>query len=279
MKTLIALFALCWSAVAAIPPANTYDFEAKAWRDTVRTNSSDVSSSSYRIATKFMLNIKWWGVRQCVAYSLPYLGTNLAAAKMPLIHDVAGSSGAITATSIAEGDYSEATGITGSGSGYLVCGFGMNVIGTFAHMSAYVRSVPTANNHILIGANSSPNGNCFIYYNPANTSIYGDMCDASADCITSDVNGIGLYTHTRTATNNASMYKNGALFCNTTANLGVAPGTVVVTIHAWNNLGSVILQTTRPISYAEVGYAMNAAQGLNQYLAVQRMQLDLNRAK
>ncbi len=281
MRILVALLAFCWTALAAIPPANTYDFETKAWRDTVRTNSSDVSSSSYRIATTLMLNFKRFGVRQCLSYCLPYQGNALAAVRMPLIHDINGSSNAITAVAFVAGDYTEATGLTGDGSTkYLQSGFGMDVIGMPSHMSVYVRSVPTANNHILIGVNSSPNGNCFIYYNPANTSIYGDMCDASADCITSDVNGIGLYMHTRTTTNNANMYKNGSLFCTTTANLGVtSPGAGVVMIHCWNNLGSPILQTSRPISYADVGKAMNAVQASAHYIAIQRAQLDLNRAK
>ena len=107
MRTLLFLLS-SFSLLGALPQAslNTYDYEARLWRISTRTNSSDVTASSYRIATVFMLNIKRWGVRQCLVYCLPYQGTNLTACKMPLIHDVTGSHAAVVTSGFVAGDYS-----------------------------------------------------------------------------------------------------------------------------------------------------------------------------
>ena len=57
-----------------------------------------------------------------------------------------------------------------------------------------------------------------------------------------------------------------------------APNTAVA-IHAWNNNGSIITYTTKALSWATIGYGMDATQSRNYYIAVQRVQIDKNRQK
>lgn len=285
IKVLLPLLLFVAQAQAAFQ--DSYNWEAKAWRDQCRTNVSDVNSTSYVSATVFMQHLRQWGLRSKVASCGLYLGTSMGAVRMAIIHDLPNMNGAITTNSFVEADYSEGVGLTGDGSsktlalstaaGGVVT---MSLLTSAAHLGVYCRSnVDNTQQHFIGATDSGSDSSAYCLANFSGTT-YGQVNDTvSLQWSTADTNAVGLYIATRTATNFAAIYKNGAQLSVQTGNLSgahQAPETIVV--HAINANGAISNRTKRTLCFWTVGYGLTATENLNYYKAIQRVQVNMGRA-
>ena len=267
---------------------DSYNWEAQAWRRQVRTNSSDINSTSYVSATVFMQHLKQWGLRPKVVSCGLYLGTNFQAVRMAIIHDLPNMNGQLTTNAFLASDYTENTGVTGNGTTkfiQLATAAGgtvtMSQIGQQAHIGVYCRTATNLSQHCIGATDSGSDSSAYVLISHGAGTTYGQVNDTVAlQWSVSDSNGTGLYIATRTATNFAAVYKNGAQLSTQTGNLSGshnAPETIYV--HCLNADGSATAFTVRTLSFWTVGYALTATDNLNYYKAVQRVQLNANRAR
>src|SRR5437762_1288133 len=94
---------------------NTTDSNAQSWaKDSSRSNSipahgTTISSRSYMAATRFMLNIKRWGLRSQITQCQLYLGNGVNACAAPIIDD---NSNKPVLVNFVSGDFVETSGLT-----------------------------------------------------------------------------------------------------------------------------------------------------------------------
>jgi len=265
---------------------DSYNREAQLWRDQVRTNSSDVASTSYVSSVVLMQHLRQWGLRPKIASMGIYTGTNFQAVRMAMIHDLPNMNGQITTNGFVATDYTEATGVTGDGATkymQLAAGAGtvtMSQLTTPAHLGVYCRSNVSALQQVFIGAtDAGSDSSAYCLANFAGTT-YAQVNDTvSLQWSVADTNAVGFYIATRTATNFAAVYKNGVQISSQTGNLSgthQAPETIFV--HALDASGSAVNHAARTLCFWTVGYALTATDALNYYKAVQRHQQRLGRA-
>lgn len=278
---------------AAIPQASmdTYDFEAKAWRDQVRTNSGDVLGPSYRYATTFMQFVKRVNVRPKLVFVLTYQGTNLNAMRMPIIHDIANTGGPILNNNFVDGDFVETgagAGLTGNGTSksLVLQGAGsgtvsMSQIGQKAHLGVYVQTGANLSQHCIGQTEASGDSSAYVLPSHGTGNTFAQVNDTvSLQWSVADSAGTGLYIATRTAVDFAAVYKNGAQLSTQTGTVvGTHNSALVIAVHALNVDGVMQVWTTKTLSFATVGFELTAQQNLDYYRAVQRLQLNLTRGK
>jgi len=266
---------------------DNYNYESRNWRAQVRTNSSDVMATSYVSAVVLMQHLKQWGLRPKIASMGIYTGTNFQAVRMAMIHDLPNMNGQITTNAFLAADYTEATGVTGNGTTkymQLATAAGgtvtMSQIGTPAHLGVYCRTATNLSQHCIGATDAGSDSSAYMLISHGAGTTYGQVNDTvSLQWSVTDTNGTGLYIATRTATNFAAVYKNGALLSSQTNNLsGVHNAPETIFVHALNADGAAVNHTVRTLSFWTVGYALTATDALNYYKAVQRHQLNLGRA-
>lgn len=282
----LLLLLVCYTSNAAF--FDNYNWEAQAWRVQCRTNSSDVASTSYVSAVVLMQHLKQWGLRSKIASMGIYTGTSMGAVRMAMIHDLANMNQAITTNNFVEADYSEGVGLTGNGTTKFISlatpaggTVTMSQIGQPAHIGVYCRTATNLSQHCIGATDAGSDSSAYVLISHGAGTTYGQVNDTVAlQWSVSDSNGTGLYIATRTATNFAAVYKNGAQLSSQTGNLSGthnAPETIYV--HCLNADGLAVNHTVRSLSHWTVGYALTATDNLNYYKAVQRHQLNLGRAK
>lgn len=289
MIRLLPILLLMASGTAQAAFSDNYNWEARNWRVQVRTNSSDVASTSYVSAVVLMQHLKQWGLRPKIASMGIYTGTGMGAVCMAMIHDLAGMNGAIQTNVFVEADYTESTGLTGNGtSKFLSLSTASPLNGTVtmsqltqaAHVGVYCRSnVSSALQHVIGATDAGSDSSAYVLINFLGNT-YGQVNDTvSLQWNSADANGTGFYIATRTATNAAATYRNGVLMTTQTGTVSGAhnaPETIVV--HALNSSGTIANYTARTLSFWTVGYGLSVTDNLNYYKAVQRHQLNLGRA-
>lgn len=282
MRFLLLLLLLTWNAAAScVPPPNTYDFEARNWADVqIPASGGTLSASSYRAATYFMQQVKWFGLRSRLGRVNLYLGNETNAMLCPIIYDwTDATSTNDDLIAFAAGDYTEATGLTGNGSTKYLRpskGSGVNLSAfsnhTNIHMAAYVRtSTDQASDEM--GVAYAGTGNYGIAAgNGGNTYIFmGNNTPSVAN-----TNG-GFVLSTRTASNSSVTYKDAvSIVTDGSADSGsLGAGSPVV--HAFNSVGVIAAFSSRTLSYYAFGFSIPAALVSPYNIAVQNVQKSLNR--
>ena len=286
-RLLLALLLLSVHAHGAMMNGG-WDWETKLWRVRCATNAGGtVSDASYRNATDFMQSIKRWGVRSQVASCGLYLGDNTNCITLGIINDIVNTDGNMQLIAFAAADYSEAIGLTGNGTTKYISlatpaggTVTMSQIGQFAHLGVYCRSnVSNAAQHWIGATTSVGDSSAYVLGNFSGLT-YGQVNDAVAQQWNSaDTNAVGFYIGTRTATNFAAIYKNGAQLSSQTANVTGAHTSVgTIFVHALNVDGTQTALTARTLSFWTVGFALTPTTQLNYYLAVQKLQQRTGRA-
>src|SRR5256885_14980118 len=115
MRNSLVIFLVALTGHCAGIQFNTTDPNVRAWRyDSANTSSlaahsATISSAGYLAATKFILNIKRWGLRTQITQCQLYIGNELAACASPIINDGAYS---VAVNNFVSGDFSQSTGLT-----------------------------------------------------------------------------------------------------------------------------------------------------------------------
>ncbi len=284
MKILTLLLLSAWAAMGAcIPPPNTYDWEAQRWQMQCATNGGTLSLSSYRAGTYFMQQSKRFGIRPLLGRVNLYLGTDTNAMLVPIIRDWWDVADLVDNTdAFVAADWDESLGLTGNtttkflrpGSGNLALAAhtGPNDL----HLAVYNRTGANSA-QLQIGRSGGAGGSTYIAISQVDTLSYLHMGVAPATA--ADSAGVGFYQSVRSSSTNAKMYKNGAvLISDTNADASSLAGTSPV-VHAFNSSGTIAAWTDRTLSYYAFGNAMNDAQALAYYKAVQNVQIALRRQK
>jgi len=286
MKWFLAgLFLLASLSVQAAFLNDGWDREAYNWQTNIVTSGGTLSASSYMTGTRFMNQVKQWGVRPLLGRVGLYLGGETNAMLCPIINDWSGG-GVINddLISFVAADYTEATGLTGNTSTkYLRPSKAISLgLGSFTsidnvHSAVYVR---TASNEASYCLGYASAGNCSFGMPisfAGNTYIEINLVPVN-DPVT-DTNGVGFYISTRLISGgatNRTVYKNGSLLITTNVcNGNIGSGAVVV--HAFNSAGSISAWTSRALSYYAFGYGIPAALVTPYRTAVRNVQLAKNR--
>jgi len=225
-------------------------------------------------ATRFILNIKRWGVRSQITQCQLYIGNQLAACQAPIINDGTFS---IAVNSFVAGDFSEATGLTGNGLTKFINTGGATPTATDnAHVSVYIRVSSGANS---TGIGSTDTANTTLLSPNLLGTTYGALWAnvPGNRTATTDSSGVGYYNLSRTATNSLIIYKNGASF-DTSTNPAGSKNNAGVYVHAFNNNGLDSSWSSSTFAFYSVGGGLTVTQELNLWKAVQRLQITMGRS-
>jgi hypothetical protein len=143
-------------------------------------------------------------------------------------------------------------------------------------LSYYSRSNILESNKTVIGSgfNYDPLINISIYNQ---TNYNGPNFGVSAPSYT-ETTGLGFFTGTRTAINNAKIYRNGVLKNTSTTNRTTATlPAFPLTIGGFNKNSVLEGYTAKECAFASIGSGLTDTEAANFYTAVQAFQTSLNR--
>ncbi len=284
MKRWIAILTLLITAQCHAMFWNLYDYEAQRWGTELFTKGGTLSGSSYIAGTRFMLEVKSWGVRPLLGRVSLYLGSNTNAIQSPIINDWSGGAPAQTndvLKAFAAADYSETNGLTGNTTTKYIqpdtsgSSFGPHLFTaiTNVHIAAYIRT-PTNEQSFVMGQVYPASAYCLLKISYANVTEFSIGLNVPT---VADTNGTGFYCATRTAANNGVMYKNGtAIITDSNTDIGVFTSGEAF-VHCINS-GGAVGNTTRTLSYYAWGFKVSPALIGPYTTAVRNVQLALGRA-
>lgn len=281
MKTLLLLLVSCLTVRAAIPPPNTYDWEANGWRDTAITlGSTGASAATYVDMTRFAQLAKQWGLRDRIIRLNLYAGDDLLSCLCPLFYEAVGGS-SDTAFSFVAGDYTEATGLTGDITSKRV---GLNNLQFGAapftgrndiHFGVYNRTDGTSPGYALATQDGTTQVGVLLKYTDGNT--YFRIGNLATYIQTNETSVLGFYVGNRISDTDCRLYKNGAEV--TSYSPGVTDLPVVgIVAHAVSISGVVGSWTARTSAGYTAGHSMTTTQLVNYNTLVQWFQWRRGRA-
>ena len=257
-----------------------WDWEARRWLTNITASSGTISGGSYMTGTRFLNQIKQWGVRPRIGRANLYLGDQTNAMLCPIIIDWRGANPDINDDLIAfvSTNYSEATGLTGNTSSKYLRpskGTGMGIANFTGidsiHEAVYVRT-GSDQSGVVMGSVSGGNALQDFLVSYAGTT-YSRFCSAANSASTADASGKGFYCSTRTATNSRVVYKNGSALITSTISAGGVLGPAFEVVHAQNNGGTVGQYTDRTLSYYGYGFGISASIQGPYRVAVRNVQV------
>lgn len=229
-----------------------------------------------------MLQCKNWGLRPKLGRVNLYLGTDTNAMLVPIVRDWWQTTDSVDdLIAFVDMDYVESSGLTGNTTSKYLRPNGSDGVAWGTHtawnnlsMSVYIQSASNES-AIEMGYSAGGSGAWYINMSYAGTSYLqmGTTFDSVADA-----NGTGLYVNTRSASNKATLFKNGtAIITDTVAGSGTLSGLPVV--HAINTLGAIGSWTSRTLSFYHMGLAWTDDEQTPWYWAVQNVQSAVGRPK
>ncbi len=255
-------------------------------------NGGSISESSLRILDNYLVKpLQSSGLWGQLKRLNPCIGINLLASATPLIY-LSGSA-YDTATSMTDGDYSEATGwVTDGSSKYITTGYTPSE--ATGGMSAYLRTTQpnsATTQYTLLGAMTSAFTQTFRI--TANVSAAGVVTSANVQGIWgggSSISGCGtasggmtsgFWHTTRTTSSLLRMYKNGAQVASTTTSTTPATASAPLVIMARDvqttGIGSYLNASSAVAGYC-VDTGLSTADANTLYWIWQRFQASMNRA-
>jgi hypothetical protein len=280
MRILLTLALLC-----ALPAQamffRQYDWEAQRWAQVqIPANSGTISGTAYVAGTRFMQNVKWWGVRPLLGRVNLYLGNETNAMLVPIIRTWFSTSDVVDdLLFFTSADYSEATGLAGNTtSKYLRpnAGFGVGVENftdiNSIHFAVYNRTA-TNEESICMGMNTTGANQ------EVKISSFGGTSNVEFTVGTdgvADSNGTGFYCMTRVSSSFRAMYKNGVSIVSSTTCSG-SVGTGVPIVHANQSIGLPGNWTSRALSFYAMGFGVSASLVVPYNIAVTKVQLAVGR--
>ncbi len=106
-------------------------YELFNWYTRVRDNGGTVDNASVQVARSLLANMRPRSYWPKLLYIYPFLGTNLAAARVPLKYQGLGGTAIAANNNFVNGDFTFSTGLQGNGSTkYLAPGFSPGQLGT-----------------------------------------------------------------------------------------------------------------------------------------------------
>jgi hypothetical protein len=202
----------------ALPEIPTIlDPETIVWRDAAIAAGGTLSDESIEIANDFIVALKAEAFNSKVKYLLPLLGSNLAAARMPLRDEF--GVGISSNTNFVEGDFAESSGLQSDGTtkflNTLVNPYDRFNSGTMGY--GYKEGNPAAFYHVM---GWSPNGSEIYNMNmrPDEARVFFGLNEASPASVAP---GVGHWYFNRASNVSRRLYKNGALAHNKTTSDGI----------------------------------------------------------
>jgi len=180
--------------------------ETALWESRVRSNSGTLASDSIQIADNLVTGLKSLSSFSKIKWLLPLLGSNLAAARVPLIDTlsdgIAGNSGFV------DGDFSQSVGLTSTGTQYLTLGIGPNDLNSGnGGAGAWFKQAPVGN--AAVGGRI-PAGQLFgIAASATNENFYWGDGDCRA--FTGVAGGQHHYYGNRASSTDLKLFRNGTL--------------------------------------------------------------------
>lgn len=282
------------SARGAIPPPNTYDWEANQWRSNVTvTLSSSTSATTYVDVVRFAQLARQWGVRSRIVRLNLYCGNDLASCRAPLFYESVGGPTDYF-TNFVSGDYSEGSGLTGNGSTkYVVLGpsgfsgltfesnppfpdrndlhYGVynRTDGKSASLSGYVMGsshsgVPYQSQVAMLLKYTDD----YTYFRMGNLANYIQTNQATV---------LGFNVGVRRSNTDCSLYRNAAEVANYSPGSAQVPPYPIF-VHAADADAAPSAPTARTLAGYTVGYALSTTQLANYYTLMQWFQKARGRA-
>jgi len=254
-----------WSS--GCPLSSNAAFALNDWISRVQAASSDVTIAGTRAAVGCYIDgLMTDGVwTKLVRHSI-FAGNDLNALKAPLKNG--GPASADVLPNFVAGDYTQAVGLQGGSTKYVDTGLPWNstagsMSDTSFHASLYTRTLQTAGLATLQFGTAGAVYTALIIRTDANTYFY---LNSAVDTIVtySDPDGIGHYIGTRTASNAAALYKNGASVATGLVAIG-ARLTGTMFIGCLNNNGAPTAYSDAIFEQYSVGTGITAADATNLY--------------
>ncbi len=261
------------------------DAEVLDWVSRVVGNGGTVSASTQASACTFMAALNTASIRSKILRLNLYAGDQLAACLVPFIKDKGSTLDAIVVAGTGSGvtpTYTEATGLVMVGN---LAGVNGKIIDTGfvgntdwssddnAGMGVYMRTKLTTTDVCMGDAG----GGNVTYLLPSygGTTTYGAMYGVATQQNFADTNGLGHYMVVRRASNDMSLFRNGASQVTTTTPGGNRPSGGSMWVHAYNAANPTC--SGRLFAGYQITAGLTASEVLALYNAVQAFQTSLSR--
>jgi len=277
------------------PVASAFHPEAQVWRNAVIANGGSVSGSTLKAVSDFCKSIDQAGIRSRFRRLNLFCGNSDAsviAVRVPLYRGESRTGtqygNAIdTNVNFVQGDYAEATGLTGNGSTkYLNTGFNVDQLPGAAncHIASYIRGTQDiASARTLVGVlfnGTTDRYRLFLQLSGSTAPNYGIQTElgktssASANNRT-NTNG-GLLITSRTSTTSLTLYDDATSIGTSAVSTAETTGAAPFFVFARN--GPVEYYNGRMAAYS-IGAGLSGAQATSYYTAMNTFQTALGRAQ
>jgi hypothetical protein len=220
---------------------------ADQWADRARRAGGIVSDTALQAVRTFLRSAYDAGILPRLHRLNLFAGGNLAACLTPQIRGAGNEYE--TNVNFIEGNYSEASGLLGTGSQYLKTGFIYTTAGSIAGMTLSVQS-GSSNNRTLMGAVGT--GTAITLARPISSINISAQVGASPPVVQA-VSGNRVWHARRQSSINLKLFRAGAEVAQSIIPSTAAPPPCDVAIYTYNYLGS----WTTPIAYRLAGYALD----------------------
>lgn len=255
-------------------PVYRYQPETLQYRADVLYGGGTIAERSLQHVDKFVRDCKEAGVWSKLIEVATFTGDQLAAACTKVKHSDVQS---ISSFNFVEGDYSEATGLTGNGTTkYLDLNFAPAVVGITGHLAFYQRTDNAAGGtRMCVGACDATDDYWLGSLNPPAQSDarFGKSTTASGGGQMVK----GFYYAERVSGTDLKVYRNNAQIGSSTG--ATSPAAPVYTFHAWarNNVGVAAGFSGVTGSFLSAGLPLSAQERAEYYAIVQTLQANLGR--
>lgn len=254
-----------------------FDVTAIGWAAAVTANGGTYSIPTLAALSTFIAGMKTDGLWTGEACFNPMCGNQLAAC---LVQYSGGVWAPATNVGFVNGDYTEATGLTGNGAKYLNTGLIPSASLTLndTHLAIYNRSATASGGQCQIGADNAVSRLLMLApFNDGN--IYSDHYNNGTGRITVAAPGTpyGLICATRTSAILHTVYRNGSSIASSAGVGGVLPIGQPIYVFAFNNNGAPSTVSSHILSMYSIGAGRSAAQNTAFYNRVQTFQTALGR--
>ena len=244
--------------------ASATDSDVIDWITRVEGQGSTVSAATSNAVTTFAIGMKADGVWTKVKRMSIYAGNTLDALKAPLVNDIGSTTDALN--SFASTNWSESTGLTGTGPGtskYISTGVNpaSSLSSNNLAMAVFVRVAANVTNSAIGTQTTAPAAGVALGVSYNGTTFWDSNISTNRASVF-DGGGYGFYVGSRTATNVSVLYKDGTPYSTNTAASLALPSSTNTTVHAiWDDDGSPVAasETTQTLELYAICDGLTAA--------------------
>lgn len=261
-----------------------YDPEVQTWITQVTTNGGTLTTATKTAVDAFVVSAKASGYWYKIKRLNLFCGDNLAAARTPLKWQIgtAGQDALAGSANFVEADYTEATGLTSTGTQGLSTGItATSLTRDDVHFAIYNRSSSVGGVGPQIGAQAGVSGERCQFSAPTSDgaliSRFWDATGFGTLTVASSSSPYGLMVATRTDSVTHSIYQYGSLAGRAYTVAGAEPPPSTITVFGAQGAFSYTGSSVNLAAYS-IGAGLTAQQVADYHTHMQTFQTALGRA-